>query len=192
MIMFIDVCIPSGNEEEFVSMAEKLGTKAIMFLYKGKSPVIESKKVKIFYGKLGEGGVFSFTIGERKFVESKNSRFHYGFQELEQKDSLHYRKSGINQVIGKLMKDKEKVLVIDVESFIVSKNVVKSLGRLKFNLEMAKKYDLNLVICSFASNPWNMRSSKDYESLIRSLGYQKEAKKATTMLAYILKENSNL
>lgn len=188
--MFVDVCIPEGDEEEFLLMADKLGTKGVLFLYKGKPPVLESKsKVKIFYGKLGEGGPFSFTIGERNFVESKASRFHYGFQDLEQKDSLHYRKSGINQVIGKLLKEKEKVLVIDMESFVLSKSIAKSLGRLKFNLEMAKKYEFNLVICSFASNPWNMRSSKDFEGLIRSLGYQKEAKKAVSFLGECVSSN---
>lgn len=190
--MFTDICIPNNNEEEFILIAEKLETKKLLFLYDKKekdlSELQKKTKIKLFSGLIDsqKENALNFAKGERKNVENKKIKFLYGFEELEQKDSLHYKRSGINQVIGKLLKDKEKVLVIDMEKVFETKNKEKLLGRIQFNLKLAKKYKLNLVIASFAKKPKNMRSGKDYEALIRVLGYQEEAKKAVNTLNQVL------
>jgi len=179
--MFVDICIPKNNEKKFIEIAEKLGTKALLFLYDKKpkdlNDLQKETKVKLFFDSKK-----NFAVGERKNVENKNIKFLYGFEELEEKDSVHYRRSGMNQVIGKLMKDKKKILVIDMEKIISAKRNEVLLGRLKQNLVLAKKYKLDLIICSFATKPENLRSGKDYEALIRVMGFQEEAKKAVKTL----------
>ena len=60
----IDIVIPNNNEEEFITIAEKLGIKELMFLYpyenyiklkdninKKKEIEGKNKKIKIHYGK---------------------------------------------------------------------------------------------------------------------------------------------
>ena len=190
--MFVDICIPKNNEEEFIKIAQRLGTKKLLFLYDKKEKDLKelqkTTKIKLFSGLIDsqKDNSLNFAIGERKNVENKKIKFLYGFENLEQKDSLHYRRSGINQVIGKLIKNKEKILVIDMEKIFEKKNNSMLLGRIQFNLRMAKKYKLNLIIASFAKKPRNLRSGKDYEALIRTLGYQEEAKKAVNTLNQVL------
>lgn len=190
--MFVDICIPKNNEEEFIKIAQRLGTKKLLFLYNKKEKDLKelqkTTKIKLFSGLIDsqKDNSLNFAKGERKNVENKKIKFLYGFENLEQKDSLHYRRSGINQVIGKLIKNKEKILVIDMEKIFEKKNNSMLLGRIQFNLRMAKKYKLNLIIASFAKKPRNLRSGKDYEALIRTLGYQEEAKKAVNTLNQVL------
>ncbi len=184
--MFTDVCIPNNNEEEFIAVAEKLGTKALLFLYEKKeknlSAIKQKTKTKIFMGTIKGKNKINFAKAEQQNIADKNCAFLYGFEDLEKKDSFHYRRSGTNQVLCKLMKTKNKTLVLDMEKIMTSSDKETMLGRMKQNLMLIKKYDLNLIICSFATKPNNLRSEEEYKALIRSLGYQEQAKKATTKL----------
>lgn len=185
--MFIDVCIPKDNEEEFILIAEKLGTQGLLFLYKGKEKdlkEIQTKtKVKLYSGNIDSGkSEIMFKEGNRKNVEDKNTQFLYDFEEQERKDSYHYKRSGINQVIAKLIKDKKKTIVIDTNK-LLEKDAVFYLGRIEQILMLSKKYNLDLIMCSFAKKPINLRSKQHFVSLIRSLGFQQEAKSAVETLA---------
>ncbi|PIN80594.1 hypothetical protein COV13_03360, partial [Candidatus Woesearchaeota archaeon CG10_big_fil_rev_8_21_14_0_10_32_9] len=52
--MFVDACLPKNNEEEFIKVAEKLGTKALLFLYEKKEKnvsLLQSKtKLELYSG----------------------------------------------------------------------------------------------------------------------------------------------
>jgi RNase P/RNase MRP subunit p30 len=194
--MFIDVCIPKENEIKFIKIAERLGTAGLLFLYekeeRGKviSVLQQETKVKLFAGRLilkntSTPGI-TFAKGEQQNVENRNIKFLYDFEEQEEKDSFHYRRSGANQVICEMMKEKEKVFVFDMEKIITSKSRDKLLGRMRQNLMLVHKYKLDAIICSFATKPENMRASMEYASLIRAFGYQEEAKKLTNDLQRIL------
>jgi RNase P/RNase MRP subunit p30 len=188
--MFTDVCIPNNNEEDFIKVAEALGTQGVLFLYEKKEKDLnelrKKTKLKLFSGIISLKGNSNakvvFAKGEQNNVENKQMRFLYGFETLEQKDSLHYRRSGINQVVAASMKQKEKVLVLDMEKILRSREPEQMLGRMQLNLELARKYKLNLIICSFATVPENLRAQEEYAALIRTLGFQEEAKKAVNFL----------
>ena len=190
--MFVDICIPKDNEEKFVLIAEKLGIKGILFLYgKKEKNVSELKKktrVKIWTGLItektpGKKHPFTFSPGHRNLVENKNITYHYGFELLEDsKDHLHYRKSGANQATMKIMREKQKTMTISIETILESKNQAKILGRIKQNLMLAKKQKVPVITCSFATKPENMRGEEEQKSLIRVLGTQEQAKKATKTL----------
>lgn len=197
--MFVDVCIPNGNEKEFVQIAERLETKGLLFLYdkeeKGKilSELQKQTKVKLYAGLLiskntSKPGI-TFAKAEQQNIENKNLKFLYDFEEQEEKDSFHYRRSGANQVLCELMKEKEKIFVFDMEKIILnSREREKLLGRMIQNLMLVKKYKLQSIICSFASKPENLRAEKEYSSLIRAFGYEEEAKKSTELLLNILED----
>ena len=55
----MDIVVPDNNEEEFIAMAEKLGYKALCFLYNlngylNKQKNFEAKKIKIYAGILAD------------------------------------------------------------------------------------------------------------------------------------------
>lgn len=185
--MFIDICIPDNNEEEFIETAEKLETDGLLFLYKDKKQVkeIKSEKLKIYTGLLvnkkpGHKGIH-FAKGERQNAENKNIPFLYGFEELEKKDSMHHRRSGLNQVLCNIIKEKEKTIILDFEKLLEGERT-QTLGRMMQNLDFIRKYDLNVAIASFATKPKNLRAKTELASLIRSFGHHKKAKEAITTL----------
>jgi RNase P/RNase MRP subunit p30 len=201
--MFIDVCIPKDNEQEFIDVAERLGTKGLLFLYEDEKKEKEQKqkiealqknsKLKLFSGFLVRKNTNSrgitFAKAEQQNIENGNLRFLYDFEEQEQRDSFHYRRSGANQVLCEIMKEKEKVFVLDMEKILnFSRQREMLLGRMKQNLMLIQKYKLNVIICSFATKPENLRASMEYSSLIRAFGYEELAKKAVNNLQVFLEE----
>ncbi|MFA6074094.1 MAG: hypothetical protein WC758_08305 [Candidatus Woesearchaeota archaeon] len=193
--MFIDVCLPKDNEEKFIEIAEKLGTSGLLFLYdkqeKNLSGLREKTKLKLYAGLIvktntNKPGIM-FAKGEQQNMENRNLRFMYDFEEIEQKDSFHYRRSGANQVLANIMKEKNKVMVFDMEKIFTSLRQKEFLlGRMTQNLMLAKKYKLDTIICSFATKPENLRAEKEYASLIRVFGYEELAKIATENLQILL------
>ncbi|MFT4311216.1 MAG: hypothetical protein ACMXX7_01165 [Candidatus Woesearchaeota archaeon] len=188
--MFVDVALPKGNEKEFVEIAKKLGTEALLFLYDKKIGDFETKEIKIYKGLINSKNQqkITFNIGERFSVEQKHQKYLYGFETLERKDSMHQRRSGMNQVIAKLIKQKEKTYIIDFEKFIERQDKETILGRLNQNLMLARKYELDVAICSFATKPENLRPQMELKSLISSFGFQQIAKKSVTTLHEKLEE----
>jgi RNase P/RNase MRP subunit p30 len=197
--MFIDVCIPKDNEDKFIFIAEKLDIKGLLFLYEkedktGKLSELQKKtKLKLYSGLLvtknASAPGITFAKAEQQNIENRNLKFLYDFEEQEEKDSFHYRRSGANQVLCNIMKEKEKVFVFDMEKLITNfRTREKVLGRMIQNLMLVKKYKLDSIICSFATKPENLRAEKEYSSLIRAFGYEEEAKKATNNLFQILEK----
>lgn len=178
--MYTDIVIPNNNEQQFITIAEQLGINAIMFLYqkpKDLSSLQKNTKIKLISGKLNELGT-----GERKNIDDKQKKYLYGFETLERKDSLHQKRSGLNQALAKIMKQKEKIYIISFEQILENKEPHIIIGRLIQNLEIIHKQKLDVAIASMATKPENLRNPKDYEAFIRALGYQEEAKKATRTL----------
>ena len=198
--MFIDVCIPNNNEEEFIKVADALGTKGLIFLYekqqKDLKELQKNTKLKLYSGIITKTNVnkpgIVFAKGEQQNIENKNMKFLYDFEELEQKDSFHFRRSGTNQVLCAIMKEKEKVLVFDMEKMIVHSRLREMmLGRMMQNLMLAKKYKLQTIICSFATKPEHLRAETEFASLIRSFGYEELAKQAINNLHLILENKED-
>ncbi len=185
--MFIDIVIPKGNEEQFIQIAKELGTEKLLFLYNEKPKEIKGH----FSGQIvtknpGHKAIF-FSKGSRGLVENRNVKFHYGFEELEKKDSLHHRRSGMNQVISKLMSEREKTMIIDFEKYLQGPKEI-YIGRLHQNLKLAKKYGFQIAIASFATKPQNLRAANELKHLIKSLGYHDLAKKSVQTLSQALEE----
>lgn len=199
--MLTEVAIPKNNEKDFIGVAERLGIKSLLFLYekndKSQSKMLEelqkTTKIKLQTALLNKKvpKQICFCTGERKNVEDKNATHLYGFELLEEKEHFHYRKSGMNQVISKLLQQKNKTLVIDMEKILEAKNAKQDqpqlIGRLSQNLILARKHKLNLIICSLATKPENLRTEKHYKSFLNMLGFEEQAKIATELLSEQLK-----
>ena len=190
----MDIVIPNNNENEFIEIASRLNIKKLYFLYDfdeyikkhQKIPNFEeNKNIQIENGlavnqknlnqavKLSKLLVAKSSDNDRFLIESKKIRLIYGFEEVNKKDYLHQRASGLNQIICELAK-KNNVAIGFAYSSLFNKNkpIASTLiGRMIQNIQLCKKYKCNVVIASFAENPLHLRPPHDIKSLFSLLGF---------------------
>tara|TARA_Y100000310_G_scaffold345757_1_gene469339 strand:+ start:865 stop:1389 length:525 start_codon:yes stop_codon:yes gene_type:complete len=96
-------------------------------------------------------------------------------------DKVHYRVSGLNQVLAKLAK-KNDVAVGFGFSFVLNskgKERARVIGKMKQNVRICRKTGVKMVVCSYANNIKEMRGAKDLIAFARVIGMNGgEAKKA--------------
>jgi len=190
--MFIDVAKPNGNEEDFISQAKKLDTKGIIFLYENPKKIdlekIKSLNTKNFHVKsgiivkdkvAGKKCDFIFSKGLRSHFENGNVEIIFGLEEQHKKDKHHYRKSGLNQVLCGLAKSKKIMIGYGFSSVLKAKDRGLIVGRMIQNINMCRKYKVQVMIASFAEKPQELRFWKDLVSFGITLGLNhKDAKEA--------------
>jgi len=176
----MDFVFPEGNEEEFVAMAKRLGYDSICFVYSMKDFRKIGSDFKVYtailadsnFDKAKQKADFVFAkAGEnaRWLIENKKADFIYGFEENAKRDYMHYRNSGLNQVLCKLMKEK------DVGYFLSMSHILESqdpqfLGRVMQNIRLCNKFGVKIGFGSFALDPFEMKGANDFISLLRVLG----------------------
>lgn len=108
----------------------------------------------------------------RATIEKGNIRGVYGVELIEYRDSLHYRRSGLNHVICDIMAKNNVALVINVKSLrdYAGRDRSVIIGRLKQNIRLCRKYRVSILVGSFAEVPEDLRSPHDVEALLRVLG----------------------
>jgi len=198
--MFVDVAIPSKNEMEFIAVAEKLDTKALLFLYPGtKAPKLELVKgFKVFtgcivkdardIGRAKKNFDLVFAEGDRQYFENKNVDAIIDLETSPKSDGMHQRYSGLNPVLCNLARKNKIGLCFSFNNLLkaVEQDVV--LGRMMQNVRLCRKYKNQSVIASFARDPCELRYSKDLISFGIVAGmHPEEAKSAVEFLGKLLK-----
>ncbi|MFH1072587.1 MAG: RNase P subunit p30 family protein [Nanoarchaeota archaeon] len=193
--MFTDIVFPDKNEADFVAMAAKLGS-GLLFVYENidERGLLELKKsypsarfgfLASNLNKLPKPGVFDILIGKqgREYIEHPRIKLIYGFETIEYKDRFHQRNSGLNEVLCKLARDKEKILAFDFSSLLRAKDKALVLGRMQQNARLMRKFKNEFVIASFARTHWEMRAGRDYKGLLEEVGVDGlQGKRAITLL----------
>ncbi len=105
----------------------------------------------------------------RLVVEKSPVDLVLGVEKIFWKDSLHYPKSGLNQVLCNLAKKNNKSFGLSFADMLHAKHLGKLMHRMAFNLHLGKKYGLKMILSNFSSQKEEMRSSSDLESLRRVL-----------------------
>ncbi|MBI2672841.1 hypothetical protein HYX19_01135 [Candidatus Woesearchaeota archaeon] len=96
-------------------------------------------------------------------------------------DFLNARNSGLNQVLLGLAKKNHISIGINFNEILKSRGVerAKLLGRIAQNIALCRKYHVEIVLGSFASDEFEMRAPKDLISFLITIGmHPKEAKEA--------------
>ena len=95
----------------------------------------------------------------------------------DKKDRLKQRDSGLNQVLCKIARDKDKLILIDLKEIIESKEQEKALilGRLMQNIMLLKKYNVKTGIINKSG-----RDEHDIFSLLLTLGASTKFAKDTS------------
>jgi hypothetical protein len=165
--MFTDLVIKNELEEQIKKISEKLGNQIIFLEQKKDSLVSKEKSIHI-------------SKATRTNIENKQKKYHYFAEYLEEKDSMHHRRSGMNQVLMKLIKQNQKILIIGIEDLIIHEDKPLIIGRIKQNLKLAKKFKVPIIVASLATKPENLRSKEELKSFIKTLGYEDIAKEAVS------------
>ena len=107
------------------------------------------------------------------------------------KDSLHYRNSGLNQIICRLAQKNKIAIGFNFNDVLTSKGLkrARTIGRMMQNVKLCRKYKLRMVLGSFARDKWQMRSKNDLISFGIVLGmHPEEAQKSLQSVNKILEE----
>ncbi|HME87260.1 MAG TPA: RNase P subunit p30 family protein [Candidatus Nanoarchaeia archaeon] len=162
-----DYVIANGNEKEFIAIAEKLGYTELVFI-DGTLPMIKSK-IKLSTSKRIAK---SDSSKDRMLIEGKRIDILYDLELEKRKDHTHFRNSGMNQVIAKLMKEKNVSYGVSVSQLLHANPEQKAniLGRMLQNIKICKKYKVSIVLASFGKSPFDMRDPKDLVAVAKTLG----------------------
>ncbi len=111
--------------------------------------------------------------------EDKRVDIIYNLEDAEREDFMHHRASGMNHVLAKqAAQDDIKVafnfsLLYDQEM----RDVI--LGRMMQNVKLCRKFDVDMVIASFADHPQEMRAPMELRGFGETIGmHPEEAKQA--------------
>ncbi|MBT3721430.1 hypothetical protein HOG47_07310 [archaeon] len=88
----------------------------------------------------------------------------YGVEDIHPRDSLHYLRGGIDQILCKIAYDKKKTIAFSFSDILNKKNKAKKLARIKANLRLCKKYKVETKIFTFAKSYEDLRSKKDLKA----------------------------
>ncbi len=163
-----DFVILSGNEKEFVKMAEKLGYSELVFVGNSDVSNIKTKLKLISSKRISKSDIKK----DRGLIENKKVDIIYEFEQMNRKDSMHFRNSGLNQVIAKLMKEKDVAYGLSFSQILNSSKEARAvmIGRMMQNIKICKKYKVPIIIASFSRNPYEMRDYRDLIAFARTLG----------------------
>ncbi len=151
----MDIAFAKDNEKEFLKIAEKLGIE-LKFAAKAKQGYKVDNKI-------------ISNNGSRKNFESKTIGLFYDLENHNERDFIHQRNSGLNQVHAKIAHDKEKIIAFNFSTILNSTPERRALilGRMRQNVKLCRKYKVKMFIGTFASNPYELRG--EYE--LKAFGY---------------------
>ena len=111
----------------------------------------------------------------RAIFENKNINIIINLETSPKKDSLHYKISGLNQVLCKLAVKNKIIIGISLQNILNTNTNQRKilLGRIIQNIKLCNKYKVKVIIASFAENKWEMRGKNDIEAFGRVLGIEK-------------------
>jgi RNase P/RNase MRP subunit p30 len=214
--MFADIVFPDGKEKDFIKMAERLSIPALALTYehgnkKDYRPLREKiaalqKKTQVslflaLQAKQSDIGrarrfcdllIVRSTPTDRAVIERKEVDCLFGLEGSHRKDPMHFRASGMNQVIGKIMSDNGIILCMPF-SWVLDEDGERRatiIGRIMQNMRIAKQFKVKAAWASFATHPYDMRSMHDMASIGVTFGMDAaQAKDAINELNIRLLEN---
>jgi ribonuclease P/MRP protein subunit RPP1 len=203
--MNIDICLPKGNEKELLERAKLLGYSSVVFLYpfSSKKELLEQKK-KFPNQKIGlyikaikpndlkkveqfylDADMIAVSAQDENIVRlaSENPRIDLLFEVASSsgKDSLHYRNSGLNNVIVNIAKKSKQAYGLSFRYLLEHESYARAkiLGREIQNIQLSRR-KIPIVIASFSQDIWQIRNPNDLQSIGKLLGLNSPQSRAGT------------
>jgi len=209
----IDLVFPQKNEKKFIKIAERLGYKGLCFVYNFSSDITsktllikdlqKTTAVRLFLGlqaaqkniqkakKLSDFVlVKSVPEQDQHTLEKLKPDILFDLELSLKKDHLHFRNSGLNQVLCSLANKHNVTVGFSFSSMLYSKNKPQLFGRIMQNIKLCRKYKVKTVFASFAQKPMEMRAAHDLIAFAVVLGmHPSEAKASLNNGLDIIKQN---
>lgn len=187
--MFIDVVLPKGNEKEFIAMARRLGISGLVFLYpkkeKAKRFQCADSDFLVWHGLCAGGKdcsklrrdalTYTAALDPAKaevVLEKGSADAVFYLENSRRKDSMHYRLSGLNQVLCVHAREKEVHIGIALQPLLHNqgRHRARLLGRYSQNIRFCRKFKTGMTVASLAASPWELWAPDEIRSLLLSLG----------------------
>lgn len=190
--MKTDFVFPEGNERELIEMASALGYEQLVLVYDApeKIKMLPAEKIKLLYGVLiaelqgnklargidqikGKKFLALVQAGEGEFnrfvVEKTGADILLNLEYVHKKDHLHYRKSGLDEIICRIAARNGKIIAFSFSSLLETEKKGLVLGRIMQNIRFCRKFGVKTFLGSFASEKEAMRSPFDLQKLAKVL-----------------------
>ena len=139
--MKTDLVFPEGNESELIEMALALGYEQLVLIYDApeKVKILPAGKIKLLYGVLvadlignkltrkidqikGKKFLALVPAGEEEFnrfvLEKTAADILFNLEYTHKKDHLHYRKSGLDEIICRIAARNGKIIAFSFSSLL--------------------------------------------------------------------------
>ncbi len=166
----------NGRREEILALSGLFGFETVLFKDKDfvvlttsakkellrKAQQLKQKKLKVFFQPASEE-MLRFAL-EKAPIDGV-----LGVEEIHPADSVHYVRSGLDQILCRIARERDKAVVFSFSAVLNSSQRAKLLGRMMFNLWLCRKYRVNVVLSNFSLNLKEMRSGSDLRAFERVL-----------------------
>ncbi len=105
----------------------------------------------------------------RAAVEAKKADIILVSEKIMQ-DSMHYRRTALDNVICVLAAKKNIAFAFSFSSILNAKNRIAVMGKIMQNIRICRKYKVKIVFASFARSKFKMRGLEDLKAFARVLG----------------------
>lgn len=111
----------------------------------------------------------------RFILEKTKADIVIGTEKICPKDSLHYVRGGLDQILCKAAVANDKIIGFSFQDILNSENQNRArlLARMMLNIKLCRKYKVKMLFSNFAVSETEMRSAKDLEAFWRVLGGEK-------------------
>ena len=177
-------CFADGNEEEFVLIAEKLGIKELCFVYSDVKKIAQVKsRIKVFKALLCNGknmdkkklGVdfilMEHSDKDRHVIENRLADILFNIETNMEKDFMHARNSGFNQVLAELCRENKVTVAFNFNMLLNTsgRERINLLGRMNQNMMLCRKYKVKSIVSNFVHKPMELRNDHSLEAFEKLL-----------------------
>lgn len=192
--MHTDIVLACGNEPEFAAMAQKLGYSTLVFAYSHldelySAPLVRAVDIQIqralFISSSKKSDVVQMITKaqhenilclvkaqheafNRFIVEKTDADSLVDVEYVHKKDHLHFRRSGLDQVMCQLAAKNKKSILSSFSQLLRSDKPL-ILGRIMQNTHLCRKYGVDYSLVSFAQHPFEMKGAHDMKALMTLL-----------------------
>jgi RNase P/RNase MRP subunit p30 len=175
--MVMDNIMVLPESKELLELSKQLGFTKTLFIERDfvlvsggtkkellkKVSSAKGKKKLVFYKPLTEE-MLRFAL-EKTAVD-----LIFGFEMINPKDSVHYLRGALDQVVCKIAASKEKMIGFSFFDILNSNKRAKLMARMRQNMRLCKKYKVKMVFSNFALTKEEMRSAKDLDVFFKVVG----------------------
>lgn len=106
----------------------------------------------------------------RQVLERPGADIILGVEQLHHQDSLHYLRSGLDQIFCTIAAQRGKTLGFSFADILQDSRRPRLLARMTANIRICKKYNVKMFFGNFSFSSGELRSKSDLQVLFKLLG----------------------